>query len=122
MREMRTHWISVNEPWFMLIAEGRKTVEGRLNKGKFKNVAVGDNVVFTNDSFGYSRAHNVCVTAVKHYPSFRTYLGKERLQKCLPGVSDFKNGVTVYRQFYSAEAEREYGVLAIRFKQSDRNA
>ena len=30
----------VQEPWFSLIETGKKKVEGRLNKGVFKNLSV----------------------------------------------------------------------------------
>jgi hypothetical protein len=32
----------LSEPWFTLISLGLKTVEGRKNKGKFKEMQVGD--------------------------------------------------------------------------------
>jgi hypothetical protein len=33
---------NLSEPWFTLIQLGLKTVEGRKNKGKFKEMKVGD--------------------------------------------------------------------------------
>ena len=40
---------NLSEPWFSLIHEGEKTIEGRLNKGDFANMVVGDIIVFTNN-------------------------------------------------------------------------
>ncbi|NJS41733.1 hypothetical protein HC766_05340 [Candidatus Gracilibacteria bacterium] len=34
--------INVQEPYLSFIRDGVKTVEGRLNKGKFKEIQVGD--------------------------------------------------------------------------------
>jgi ASC-1-like (ASCH) protein len=33
---------SVSEPWFSLISLGIKSIEGRLDKGDFQNMAIGD--------------------------------------------------------------------------------
>ena len=33
---------NVSEPWFTLISLGLKTVEGRKNKGRFKEMQIGD--------------------------------------------------------------------------------
>ena len=33
---------TVSEPWFTLISMGLKSVEGRKNKGRFKEMKVGD--------------------------------------------------------------------------------
>lgn len=33
---------TISEPWFSLISLGLKTVEGRKNKGRFKEMKIGD--------------------------------------------------------------------------------
>jgi ASC-1-like (ASCH) protein len=42
---------TVSEPWFTLISMGLKSVEGRKNKGRFKEMKVGDIVAWTNNDF-----------------------------------------------------------------------
>ena len=42
---------NLSEPWFTLIQLGLKTVEGRKNKGKFKEMKVGDIIEWKNDDF-----------------------------------------------------------------------
>ena len=44
------HNINVQEPWFTLIKKGIKTVEGRLNKGKFCNLKINDTITWNNSS------------------------------------------------------------------------
>lgn len=44
------HKINVQEPWFTLIKKGIKTVEGRLNKGKFCNLKINDTITWNNSS------------------------------------------------------------------------
>ena len=42
--------VHVNRIWFEFIREGKKTIEGRLNKGKFKDMKIGDIISFVNDA------------------------------------------------------------------------
>ena len=42
---------NVSEPWFTLISLGLKTVEGRKNKGRFKDMQVGEIIEWTNKDF-----------------------------------------------------------------------
>ena len=41
---------------------------------------------------------------------------KESLKKCLPGIKTFKEGVNIYRKYYSEEDEKNYGIVAILFE------
>jgi len=40
-------------------------------------------------------------------------LKKEGIENVLPGVKNIEEGVQIYRQFYSEEREKKYGVVAI---------
>ena len=103
----------VQDPWFTLIREGLKVVEGRLNKGRFSKLKKGDIVHWEASS----KKHTQCTTKIMkvvHYPSFEEMLRTEKLEHVLPGVPDVESGVKVYRKFYVEDKERELGVLAIR--------
>ena len=39
---------NLSDPWFSLLHCEVKRVEGRLNKGDFANMNVGDFIIFTN--------------------------------------------------------------------------
>ena len=41
----------LSEPWFTLISLGLKTVEGRLNKGRFQEMQVNDIIEWHNEDF-----------------------------------------------------------------------
>ena len=99
--------INIGEPWCTAMKTGRKTVEGRLNKGKFAKLKRGD-VLVVSSSF------LVVIKDIRKYDSFVKYLTQEGLRNTLPGVSSIDKGVSVYREFYSEAAEKEHGVLAIR--------
>ena len=103
----------VQDPWFTLIREGLKVVEGRLNKGHFSKLKKGDIVHWKASG----KNHTQCTTKivkVVHYPSFEAMLRTETLEHVLPGVPDVESGVKVYRKFFTEDKERELGVLAIR--------
>ena len=39
---MKTITLNVQEPYLSFILNGKKTIEGRLNDGKFKDLEIGD--------------------------------------------------------------------------------
>lgn len=110
-----TYIKSLQEPWFTLIKLGIKISEGRVRKGIWKKIKRGDKIIFVNNLYGAKREFTVTVTDVTTYPDFLTYLEKEGLMNCLPGMNNMNEGVTVYRQYYSVEEEDRNGVVGIRF-------
>ncbi len=108
---------TLSEPWFTLILLGLKTVEGRKNKGRFKDMKIGDIVKWTNDDF-MPRSVLTEITGKAEYPTFREYLEKEGLDKCLPGMEKFgiDHGLSVYFKYFTKEEEKEFGVVSIKIK------
>ena len=128
MMEISVQEISVQDPWFSAIARGTKTVEGRLNKGKFAEMRAGTvlsisksvkskssvkSPISSSKSSPRPRTVVAIVTKVVRYPNFEQYLSCEGLNRTLPGLLSIKEGVDVYRQFYSAQDEQRYGVVAV---------
>ena len=101
----------LSEPWFTLVMLGLKTVEGRLNKGSFKELDVGNIITFYNDDAIY-REFNVKVTKINIHNNFEIYLRKETLNKSLPGFTRIKDGVEVYYKYFTKEDEEKYRVKA----------
>jgi len=106
---------NVSEPWFSLILLGLKTVEGRKNKGRFKDMKVGDIVEWKNNDFK-PRSVLTEIIGKAEYSTFREYLETEGLEKCLPSIQSIDNGIDVYYKYYTKEEEKEFGVVAIRLK------
>jgi ASC-1-like (ASCH) protein len=104
--------LPLSEPWFTLISLGLKTVEGRKNSGRFKEMQVGDLVTWTNEDFK-SRCVLTRITRKKEYKTFKEYLETEGLQVCLPGMPDIERGLSVYFKYYTPEDEAKNGVIAI---------
>lgn len=101
--------INVQNPWFNYIKQGRKKIEGRLNKGKFADLKVNDIVIWENAG----QKIRTKLTRIGHYKTFNDMLTNEGLRNVLPDITTLDAGVAVYRQFYSEEKEAMYGVLAI---------
>jgi len=104
--------LHLSEPWFTLISLGLKTVEGRKNKGIFKEMRVGDIIQWTNDDFD-NRTVLTKITKKVEYDTFADYLNNEELEKCLPGMPSLEHGLSVYFKYFTKEDETKYGVIAI---------
>lgn len=108
----------LSEPWFTLIQQKKKTSEGRLNKGDFHDMNVGDIIEFTNSDTGKLRKYKVKITSKHRYKSFRNMITREYLKNVLPdpSIETIKQGVDVYYKFYNTKDEKKYGIIAIRIK------
>ncbi len=104
----------LSEPWFTLVGLGIKTVEGRLDKGYFATVTPGTVITWYNDDLGDPREFSTVIRRATKYSSFKAFLHKESLSRCLPspGISTIQKGVRVYGNYYSASEERKFGILA----------
>jgi ASC-1-like (ASCH) protein len=107
--------VTLKEPWFTYIKEGRKTVEGRINKGLFKHLKPGDIVIFMN---GYDKV-KVKISSKEVYPSFEEMLTKEILSQVLPNIKSVAEGINVYRQYFTEDVEQQNGVVALRFSKQN---
>jgi ASC-1-like (ASCH) protein len=105
----------LSEPWFSLISLGLKTVEGRKNSGKFKDMAVGEIIEWENSDFKH-RSVKTKIVSKQIYKTFEEYLLTEGLDKCLPGMKDIEHGLSVYFKYFTKEQEAEFGVVAIRLE------
>jgi len=106
---------NLSEPWFSLIALGLKTVEGRKNKGRFKEMQVGDIVEWKNNDFK-PRSILTRIIGKQEYNTFEEYLEKEGLENCLPGIPSMEHGLSVYFKYFTKEEEAEFGVVAIKLE------
>ena len=117
MPDDKVVFLDAQEPHFTNLLKGRKTVEGRLNKGRLSSLTEGSLIIFScpekmRGCFRFS----VEVENVTRYLNFKKYLEQEVVENCLPGITSVEEGVKVYRRFYSEEKEKEHGVLALKIK------
>lgn len=103
------------------IIAGRKTVEGRLNRGKFAEYRVGDLVKLRRDvrdadgvlRDGEPDAATVQVVAIRQYRTFLEMVTAEGYQRVIPRAENAQAAADEYNKYYSAEDQAAYGVLAI---------
>lgn len=122
---MATVWQSGRESSLLdeMIA-GRKTIEGRLNRGKFAEYQVGDIVSLRRDvrdaegvlHDGEPDAARAEIIAVRYYRTFLEMVEAEGYQRVIPDATNAQAAADVYNRYYSAADQQQYGVLAIEVK------
>lgn len=103
------------------IIAGRKTIEGRLNRGKFAEYRVGDIVSLRRDQRdeqgilhdGKSDAARVKIVAIRRYGTFLEMVGAEGYKRIIPSAGSVEAAAAEYDKYYAAEDQQRYGVLAI---------
>ena len=80
---MAIHKIGVDEEWFTFIKTGVKNIEGRLDRGKFEKLKIGDIIMWRNNNNNDDTALTQIYRITK-YDSFDSYLANEGLRKTLP--------------------------------------
>src|SRR3990167_7356191 len=105
--------LSLQQKYFDAIKAGLKTVEGRPNSLKFKDLHPGDQISFT--CIVTNEVIVCCVQAMTVYASFFEMLQEQGLQNMLPGITTMEQGVAVYENFPGyKEKALVIGVLAIK--------
>ena len=113
----------LSEPCFSLVATGKKVYEGRLgNNSMAASASVGTQIVFYNDDLGRRRETKVAMMGKRKFASFRAVLESSAgaLAKTLPTIASVDDGVAVYRAFYSAESEKQHGVVRLRLRETQK--
>ena len=104
---------NVQDPWFSYIRCNLKTVEGRLRRGDFAKMRVGDIIDFVEDSLGFERKTTKVILGINYYDTLSDYLEKEGLEKCLPGITTKEAAFKEYNKYYTQDEIREYGIVAL---------
>jgi len=108
--------VTVADRWFRPLCDGKKTVEGRVRKGKWADVKQGDVLMISSSAKRNDEKKAFSVTGVRTYPGFEAMLASEGLIHVLPGVRTLAKGVAEYRAFYDAEVESRSGVVALELR------
>jgi ASC-1-like (ASCH) protein len=101
--------VNKKDPYYSFCVQGKKIIEGRLNKGKFALVEIGDIIKTNNETF-------FKVIGKKLYPTFKDMIISEGIENVTPDKKSINEAVSVYRQFYTPEQEKEFGIIAIKIK------
>lgn len=108
------HYMNLVPSAFVKIADGRKTIELRLNDEKRKRINVGDTVVFNCNE------NNDIITAkvkqLHKFADFKSLYNALPLDKCGYAESELHTAHhTDMEQYYSTEKIKKYGALGIEF-------
>lgn len=107
--------MNLSEPWFSYVRAGRKTIECRLFRDKFRAVHVGQIIRFHHAPPEEIRPIETRVVDIRRYASFAECLERDAFYRILPDTRDIDDGIQIYRKFYNADDEKSYGVIAIEF-------
>jgi len=78
-----------------------------------KTIEKGDKLII----FGPNQQRvDVIITDIVIYKTFDEMFKEEGLDNVLPEIGTVEKGIAVYRQWYSSDAEKEFGVRAIKLK------
>jgi len=110
IKNMQKISINVQEPYYSFIINGQKTVEGRLNKGKFASIQKGDILILAPENIEFE------VIKKNIYNSFKEMIQSEGVKNVIPDKTNIEEAIKVYYKFYTAEQENEFGVSAIKIK------
>lgn len=105
----KTYEINVQEPYFTHIKNGTKIVEGRLNKGKFLEMKIGDELLL-------NEVVKLEIVNKSVYKSFREMIMFEGIKNVIPDAKNIDEAESAYYKFYSKEDENQFGVSAIQVK------
>lgn len=120
-----TLWTSGRESHLLdAIIDGTKTIEGRLNRGKFAQYEVGDTVALRRDirdrdgvlREGEPDAARVEVIGLRNYPDFISMVITEGYENVIPYAKSAQEAADEYNKYYSVEDQAVYGVLAIQVR------
>lgn len=103
------------------IISGGKTIEGRINRGKFVEYAVGDFVKLRRDirdasgklQDGATGEVEVRIIGIRPYRSFLDMVTAEGYERIIPHAKSNHQAAVEYDKYYSKDDQREFGVLAI---------
>jgi len=101
------HNMTLKQPYFNLIKEGKKTIELRLYDAKRRKIEIGDTITFQNgDNF-----HTVQVKGFFTAPTFKELF--RYIDPKYAGLGTVENAIKIMEQFYDKEAQGKFGVVGI---------
>lgn len=102
--------LNVQPKYFTDIREGLKILEGRLAKEKYRLLNIGDTILFDNGDDTIVKK----IDGIHIFDSFSSGADFLRVKNIIPGIESVSELVSIYRQFYSEEDEKKYGVVFLK--------
>lgn len=103
---------TIKEPWLTYIKNGEKTYEGRLNRGFWAKVKIGDKIIFKSNI----NTVETEVIDLKYYDTFGDAWFDLR-KKLIPfEISNKTDADKTYLNIFKQQDIDEYGVVAVGIK------
>lgn len=108
--------MKLNNLPFEQISANKKTIEIRLNDAKRQLLRIGDEILFINRE----KPVKTIIKVVKDLRLYKTFNEMAMNEDCV--LAGFDNNYTIqevvdcYYSYYSAEEEKQFGVIAIELK------
>lgn len=110
----KVHDMNLQRIWYDYIANGEKTIEGRLYDTKRKELRVGDTIKFTNGEDSFTKK----ITNLKTFDSFKEAIDEDNYKLLIPNAETMADALKVYTDIYDKIIEEKNhtdGVLLIYF-------
>ena len=107
------HIVYVAPAMFYLIKAGLKTVEPRLNFGRFAEMKVGESVKFITKMDGKEDSMVKKIAKIEKYGNFVELLKAKGTRDVFPGLPSRQCSLQVLKKYYRIEHEKQSGVIAI---------
>jgi len=105
------------------IRNHKKNIEVRLGKPRFLKIKEGDILSIREDLYldgkiidSFNDSIRIKVTQILYFETFSEMLDSIDYKATVPSAKSKKQALDKYREFYSAEDEAEYGVIAMFFE------
>lgn len=116
------HNMDLNEPWFSLVKNGTKTIEGRIYDDKRRIIQIGDTITFTNKK-GQGEPFSKVVVDLAIWDNFNKSSGKTKFKdvidwtnykQLIPTANSPEEAIKVYENIpgYTDKA-KDFGIIFI---------
>lgn len=119
LKESYYNYLSINcaDPWFSLLEQGLKPVEGRKGQQKYRDLKPGDRLLFR--CVGQEREFFATVERVDYFATLLDYLQGVGLEKALPGAANLEEGLQIYATWSTPDEIERLGFVGIWIKVDD---
>ena len=115
--------LAVRDPWYTMMLNGEKVIEGRLDRKPFDQLKHGDDVTVVRsrpkgDTSEYPSGrykYNTSVVRVKKYKNFDALLKGEGVDKVYPGKKA-ADATKIFNEFLPPSVDADSPVIALEFK------
>ena len=101
------HKMTVKQPYFGLIQQGKKTIECRLYDSKRQQINIGDTIEFSNADDKCSKT----VIGLFRANNFHTLFSKINVNDA--GFAAIEDAEKALVEFYDLESQNKFGVVGI---------